>query len=288
MDKIFKEIKQYVLSDNSNTGILVQELNSNSRTAHATEIPHRDDHYQLLFAFDGQYHFKIDFEDVNVRAPFVLWVEPAQVHQVIKMIDPKGWIIGIDNSFLEDEFKKFLDGTDKIILITDKQKSFQQSIEIILERAFHFQKQDHSVFIKRAIFHLINTVLCLLIRETSSTNTVDGIASKERRAYIIEQEFKALLKSHYKDWKSPSQYAKQLSLTTAHLNDSMKEVTGKSVTAHLQEYCMMEAKRLLYFTDLEVREIAFSIGFEDAVYFGKLFRKLTGFTPLGFRNKFRD
>lgn len=157
-----------------------------------------------------------------------------------------------------------------------------------MERAFLLQKEEESVYIYRAIFYLINTVLCLIIQEAANSQNISGHSSKEKRAYIIEQDFRALLKLHYKEWKKPSHYAEKLSLTTSHLNDSIKEVTGKSVTAHLQEQCIMEAKRLLYFTDLEVREIGFILGFNDAVYFGKLFRKLTGTTPLGFRSNFRD
>ncbi|QES89670.1 helix-turn-helix domain-containing protein [Rhizosphaericola mali] len=284
-----KEIKEYGLSDSGTNGILIKPLDSMSESTHDTSVPHRDDHYQLLFAFEGQYKFRIDFEEIEVKAPFFLWTEPGQIHQLVKSVRSKGWMLGIENLFLEDEFKKLLDSSHHHIFpVKEEQLNFQQSIDIILERAFLFQTGKQSVYIHRAIFHLVNTVLCLLIQEAGNSTNSGGRASKEKRAYIIEQEFRALLKRNYKAWKSPSQYAGHLSLTTAHLNDSIKEVTGKSVTAHLQEQCIMEAKRLLYFTDLEVREIAFTLGFEDPVYFGRLFRKLTGMTPLGFRNKFRD
>lgn len=284
-----KEIKEYGLSNGETNGMLIKPLGNICEAAHSTASPHRDDHYQLLFAFEGQYIFRIDFEEIEIKAPFFLWIEPGQIHQLISSANPKGWLVGIENLFLEDEFKKFLDGSHShIVPIKKEQITFQQSVDVILERAFLLQKQEPSVYIYRAIFHLVNTILCLIIQEADNSKSIDGNASKEKRAYIIEQEFRALLKSHYKEWKNPSRYAEALSLTTSHLNDSIKEVTGKSVTAHLQEQSVMEAKRLLFFTDLEVREIGFTLGFEDAVYFGRLFRKLTGITPLGFRNKFRD
>lgn len=50
----------------------------------------------------------------------------------------------------------------------------------------------------------------------------------------------------------------------------------------------MEAKRLLYFTDNTVKEIAYEVGYDEPVYFGKLFKKITKLTPLEFRKKFRD
>lgn len=284
-----KEVKEYGLPNSESNGILIQPLENKSRATHDISKPHRDDHYQFLFAIEGKYHLRIDFEEIEIQAPFFLWIEPGQIHQMIKTTKPNGWILGIENSFLEDEFKEFLDDSHSNIVLTQKdQQFFEQSIGLILKRAFLLQSLDQSVYIYRAIFHLVNSVLCLLIHETHSSSDINSNELKEKRAYIIQQKFRVLLKRHYKEWKSASQYAKQLSLTTSHLNDSIKEVTGKSVTTHLQEQRIMEAKRLLYFTDLEAREIAFTVGFEDAVYFGRLFRKLTGVTPLAFRNKFRD
>lgn len=289
MNNKIKQIQEYTLPANHKHGILICPIKKRDDFSHDITKPHRDNHYQLLFAFEGQYHFRIDFEEIKINAPFVLHIEPGQIHQTIGGINSKGWVIGIEALFLEDEFKFFFDNRrHQITNIKESQLPFLQSVDKILERAFFLQTNDINIYTSRAIFHLISTVLCLLINEVDDFINVNRDSNKEKRAYIIEQEFRFLLKNKYKEWKSPFQYAKELSITTAHLNDTIKKVTGKSVTVHLHEQKIMEAKRLLYFTDLEVKEIAFDIGFEDPVYFGKLFRKLTGVTPLGFRNNFRD
>ena len=97
-----------------------------------------------------------------------------------------------------------------------------------------------------------------------------------------------LTKEHFKIWKQPAQYAAALSISTAHLNDTVKSLTGSPVSVHIQEASIMEAKRLLYFTANSVKEIAYEVGYEEPVYFGKLFKKVTNLTPLEFRKKFRD
>lgn len=51
---------------------------------------------------------------------------------------------------------------------------------------------------------------------------------------------------------------------------------------------IIEAQRLLYYTENDVKEIAFSLGFEDHSYFSRLFKKICDKTPLSFRKKFRE
>jgi AraC-like DNA-binding protein len=51
---------------------------------------------------------------------------------------------------------------------------------------------------------------------------------------------------------------------------------------------VIEAQRLLYYTENNVNEIAYQLGFEDHAYFSRLFKKITKETPLAFRKKFRE
>jgi AraC family transcriptional regulator, transcriptional activator of pobA len=83
-------------------------------------------------------------------------------------------------------------------------------------------------------------------------------------------------------------YASALSITVSHLNDTIKELTNFPVSIHIQNASILEAKRLLYFSDNSIKEIGYEIGYDDAVYFGKLFKKITSLTPLQFRQQFRD
>lgn len=78
-------------------------------------------------------------------------------------------------------------------------------------------------------------------------------------------------------------YAQLLHLSANHLNTIIKEQSGKTVLQHLHARQLLEAKRLLYHTDLSVKEIAFELGFQDAAYFTRFFKRLTGTTPLAYR-----
>jgi AraC-like DNA-binding protein len=83
--------------------------------------------------------------------------------------------------------------------------------------------------------------------------------------------------------RTPKQYAEQLSIHVNHLNRSVREVTGKTTTDHLNERIITEAKTLIGNTDWNVAEISYSLGYEYPTYFNNFFKKQTGATPKSFR-----
>jgi YesN/AraC family two-component response regulator len=281
-----QHITQFKLTSNTKAGISIVNIQSKKDDQHDISTPHRDDYYLLLFAFKGSFHFKIDFEDKILTAPFVLKIEPNQIHQLIKSDNAVGWVVGIEEFILEQEFQSFLETklTQPLSLI--HKSDFLESIETILKLGSHLQLNTLDVYSKKSIFYLVNSLLCLLIKETASNS--ESLNTKEKRSYIIEQEFKILLKTNFRLWKSPSMYASALSITVSHLNDTIKELTNFPVSIHIQNASILEAKRLLYFSDNSIKEIGYEIGYDDAVYFGKLFKKITSLTPLQFRQQFRD
>lgn len=65
----------------------------------------------------------------------------------------------------------------------------------------------------------------------------------------------------------------------------MKQVTGHTVKAHLAELLCADARRLLSCSDLDIKEIADTLGFSDQSAFGKFFVRQTGCSPLRFRRE---
>ncbi len=78
--------------------------------------------------------------------------------------------------------------------------------------------------------------------------------------------------------------AAQLHITPLYLNEIVKEITGFPASYWIHQEIMLEAKRLLYYTNLDVKQIAFDLGYEDHAYFSRFFKKNTGLTAGEFRN----
>lgn len=281
-----QNIQQFELSPYAKAGIIIANMEDREVEEHDISKPHRDNHCQLMLAVSGEFKLNIDFENVEFTAPALLCIFPEEVHHILDVKDPKGWMISFDPSLASKEVLQLLDNKIHNPFLLRQESNFYHQLTILMDLIEKIQLENTNTFSQKSMHSLLNGLLSLIAGEIVSNASVDK--TKENRSIIIKETFIKLTKEHFKTWKQPAQYALALSISVAHLNDTVKALTGSPVSVHIQEACIMEAKRLLYFTDNSVKEIAYEVGYDEPVYFGKLFKKVTSLTPLEFRKKFRD
>jgi len=99
----------------------------------------------------------------------------------------------------------------------------------------------------------------------------------------LTMKFKRLLNYNITKDRSVSFYAAKLNVTPNHLNKSVKLSLARSASVLIDEMLILEAKVLMQKNNMSVSEIAFETGFEDVSYFGRFFKKHTGFAPTEYR-----
>jgi AraC-like DNA-binding protein len=104
----------------------------------------------------------------------------------------------------------------------------------------------------------------------------------------IVRQFKSLIDENFVNSTQVTQYADMLYVTPGHLNDLIKTVTGKTAKQIIDERRILEAKRLLFWGEHSVKEIAGRLNFEDDAYFNRFFKKHTGNTPALFQKQIRE
>ena len=70
--------------------------------------------------------------------------------------------------------------------------------------------------------------------------------------------------------------------------EAINAVLGTSVSRHIQDEIILQAKRKLVYTTASVKEIAHSLGFDDYSYFTRLFTKVAGVSPTLFRRTYHE
>jgi AraC-like DNA-binding protein len=105
--------------------------------------------------------------------------------------------------------------------------------------------------------------------------------NKERN---ITAHFFHLIENHYKENRKVESYAEEIGISAKHLAYVIKKTTGKYPSEWLENYVLLESKKLLRNTDLSVQEISYDLNFSTPSHFGKFFKSQTGMTP----KKFRD
>ena len=83
---------------------------------------------------------------------------------------------------------------------------------------------------------------------------------------------------------SPEEIASRLFLRYSSFRKTFKEYTGFSPARFINEVRMSKAKELLTNTSMSIKEIAYSVGYNNHDYFFTAFRHMTGKTPAEYRN----
>jgi AraC family transcriptional activator of pobA len=82
-------------------------------------------------------------------------------------------------------------------------------------------------------------------------------------------------------------YADALRVPQAALSRALAHVTGRTTKELVTDRRMLEAARLLRFTNMTVGEVGYRAGFEDQLYFSRAFKRATGEAPSAYRERVR-
>ena len=126
-------------------------------------------------------------------------------------------------------------------------------------------------------------------RSCSSTSLASHSSPAITRvpAEPVVAEVLAYIDAHYRDPISLRDVAQAVNLSRGHLTTVVGRKTGRTVHALITERRCVEARRLLADTSLAVEEIARQVGYRDASYFARTFRRHHGTSPLGWRRAAR-
>lgn len=110
----------------------------------------------------------------------------------------------------------------------------------------------------------------------------EPVRSRENQAVYVEEALRCL-ESRYGQNLSIQSVADELGLDRSYLHRIFKAATGSSPQEYLLDLRIRKACDLLRQTDLAVSIISLSVGYEDTLYFSRLFKKKKGVSPTGYR-----
>ncbi len=249
-------------------------------------IPHRTDFYQILWFIKGNLTHLIDFEPVNIAPNTVLFLNKSIVQKFDKKSDPQGYAILFTENFFcqtQDDIKFLRDCilfNDFLsipkINISKSPQAFGRMFNLM--RAEFSSKGNH--YQGSVLKSLLHTLLLFSERERKNQ---DFIQVKKDIHFDYVVSFKELLESQFKKQKTVKAYANQLYITPKKLNQATKKVLGKSPKQVIDERVLLEAKRLIVHTNKSIKEIGYTLGFDEPTNFIKFFKNHQQMTPFEFK-----
>lgn len=134
---------------------------------------------------------------------------------------------------------------------------------------------------KDLFFHNFNILLLELggmARKYARMNMAD-FSRKES----LVMGFSTLVQTQFKQQRNVQAYAEQLHVTPKYLTETVKEITGKTAGELIDNFVILESKRLISETQLSILQIAEALHFSDQSFFGKYFKRHAGYSPKEYR-----
>ncbi|SDF02894.1 AraC family transcriptional regulator [Epilithonimonas hungarica] len=278
-----KNIPTYNLNHISKDGLvieLVRETSEETNRDIEEKGVHRDSHYLFLFLQSGKAEVMVDFKDFEVEGPAIFCITPGQVHYS-KNFDIYGWFLAVNSELVAAEVRAVFEESVFPILLVKIEQAFAKNLDKCAQLLnFYHKKTKNDLNIVKSLLDAYTAMLASVFSETPNLEKI-----KESRALKLTRQFKTLVKQKFKTLKSPSSYAELMNISPSYLSEVVKDITGNPAGYWIQQEIIIEAKRLLFYTDLTVKEIANELGYDDYAYFSRLFSKQTKQSALDFRKK---
>lgn len=253
---------------------------------HAWDIKlHRHEAFAQVFLFETP-GVEVQAGDVAFRTdgPTILCVPPMVTHGFRFPRDIVGDVLSFPLAQLEETARNRLSvftGGKARVMTPNAGVQFESLRQITrhLARAFHAFEADRSALIQ----HLIQTLLIYL---TSGHAQQIGPATTGNDLTRHEQQCRAfctLIEQNYTCDVTVRWYADTLEVSSPHLTRISKRILGATPNELITRRRMIEAERLLKFTLHPVADIALRVGYRDAPYFNRAFKRWHGVSPGVFR-----
>lgn len=250
-----------------------------------TQEHHRHDFFFVLTLKKGKGTHEIDFIPWPVSGDSVYVMRPGQVHRLALKAGSEGYLMEFGKNFFHSN------GGDKDLLRKAANNSYCKlegpgakkiltALDSIYNEYGNKQEGYQEVIKANLVIFFIE-----LVRQRGKSKHHKDAGSTYAQERL--QDFLDLLETDINTHKQVSYYADKLHLSPFQLNSITKKLLGKTAAELIDDQILLESKRHLLATSSQVNQIAYHLGYEDASYFIRFFKKHTGLTPEAFRQNSR-
>ena len=272
--------------------LAIHDLNEyiTKHKGHTTK-PHIHSYFQIIWFKQGKGKHFIDFEAHDITDNTILFVAKNQVHYFDDNTDYQGVLLHFNETFIvqkDNETDFFL----KCNLFNNPYLqplcALKKPTAVIFEEYIAQIKREFSNPDKFGKEELLKSYLKAFLiqiqrvkQACEQTEEHISVIFDDKKVQLIK--FINLIDENYTKGVTVSEYAKLLFISSRTLSDITNQQLNKTPSKMIQERIVLEAQRLLLYSDLNVNQIGYRLGFDDPSYFVKYFKKYTNLSPLGFR-----
>ena len=174
-----------------------------------------------------------------------------------------------------------------VILLTAKSRDEDQLEGLEMGADAYVMKPFNLDILRRTIVNLIHTHQMLRLkygRNDQLEEQVDEVKMKSPDDQLLERVMKVINKNISNSDLSVDGIAEEVGISRVHLHRKMKELTGQTPHDFIRNIRLKQAANLLSSQNMNITEVMYACGFNNAASFSTIFKKFYGMSPREFMN----
>ena len=243
--------------------------------------PHRHAYHELIWVREGAGRHLIDGVPVEFGPRTLTLIAKGQVHQFERAEGIRGYVVRFDDEWLSGSRRWLFSGqVCTPLTVPGEDASRFDALLDLLRVEVERPPGPESAELRR---NLLTAALLWAVRWREAQQLEGGEATSTE--VQLHRDFLEMLERDFTTSHEVGHYAAELGVTSGTLSRALTRLTGRSTKQLILERVLLEAARLLRFSDLSVKEIAARLGFGDQFAFSRAFKRQRGEAPLDFRNR---
>tara|TARA_R110002096_G_scaffold317919_1_gene512288 strand:- start:1233 stop:2111 length:879 start_codon:yes stop_codon:yes gene_type:complete len=289
-----KDIPQITFNSqkSNNSGIEIITIESlskrNSEATHNSEKAHQVAFNMIVYYTAGESKHLVDFVWHDVKPHTIVHISKGQIHAFQFHDDLKGFILLFTDDYLRKQINSlpkneierlFNSHLFSPIIQVPEDSNVEKYIRLFNEE-YTNSKENYN---QENTYSALHSIIFSKLERLKQYQTMHV---KKSDKLIVFLNFKSLLETHFSKSRNADFYAEKLNITYKHLNTICKDVISLTAKQFIDEFIVLEAKRLLINSEIKSTQLAYSLGFEEPTNFVKYFKKHTGLTPNNFKKDY--
>lgn len=250
----------------------------------ALHHPRRVTKYVLIWCSAGRLTIVVDDKEFELKANDVITVTSGQAHYIKKSQKAKGFVLEFAYAFFCKDDKDielifhnglFCHFAMNEVIPVKKPGVIEEQLKLIADELTH---QPYQYLIS------VHSRVELVLVEINRAKVERGDEIWKPDALFLK--FLEIVRANFQHNYTLAQFSKMLGTTSLKLNEQAKLHTGKTAQMVIYSLITSEARRLLTYENLTVKEVAYKLGFNDPFYFSNFFKKHMRVSPKSYQEEY--
>jgi AraC family transcriptional regulator, transcriptional activator of pobA len=269
--------------------VMLADARFGSESDFGPRRPHRHDYHELVWTRCGTGRHLIDGEVSLVEPTTLTLIGRGQVHVFERAVGLYGAIVRFGDELLPGDSASVANpawlvgsrAVQSVSVPVGEVGRLEAAIEMLAAETRR-PPDSRSVSLQR---HFLSALLLWTERWYEATRTEQRAADDPD--VQLYRRFSQVLERDYARHHDAPHYSDALGLPQAALSRALVNVTGRTTKELITDRRMLEAARLLRFSDMSVGEIAYRAGYGDQLYFSRAFKRQFAEAPSAYRERMR-